>query len=91
MPAEIIIRTVFEALAVLLFIVALLNEKKLIAFERRVAMRLRSRRTARGVQLREEDVYGVREEVRRSERQALPAAASARTRTRRPRSRRPAA
>ena len=93
MSAGVIVRTVFEALAVLLFIVALLNEKKLIAFERRLATRFRTYRAARSAQLREQDVYCVRETVRHSERQANPAAASAQHRPRRARShfRRPAA
>lgn len=68
MSPEVIIRTVFEAAAVLLFIIALLNEKKLIAFERRIAVRWRTYRMTHSSAVRAEDVYCAQETVRSSER-----------------------
>lgn len=70
MSAEIIMRTVFEAAAVLLFIIALLNEKKLIAFERRIAVRWRTYQMEKRSAIRTEDVYCAQETVRSSERSA---------------------
>lgn len=70
MSTEVIIRTVFEAAAVLLFIIALLNEKRLIAFEHRIAVRWRTYRMARSAAVRAEDVYCAQETVRNSERSA---------------------
>ena len=94
MSAGVVIRTVLEALAVLLFIAALLNEKKIIAFERRLVLRFRTYRASKSAAVAQQDVYCARETVRRSERQAAAPAVSASRRTRRPmrsRSRRPAA
>lgn len=88
------IRTVLEALAVLLFIAALLNEKKLVAFERRLAIRVRTYLAARRSAVAEQDVYCAQETVRHSERQAATASARAPRRARRVlrgHSRRPAA
>lgn len=89
MTPEVIIRTVFEAAAVLLFIIALLNEKKLIAFEHRIAVRWRTYRTARNSAVRAEDVYCAQETVRDSERTA--AGTPQRRPRRTSRSRKPAA
>lgn len=89
MSPEVIIRTVFEAAAVLLFIIALLNEKKLIAFEHRIVVRWRTYRMARSAAVRAEDVYCAQETVRSSERSA--AGASQRRSRRASRSRKPAA
>ncbi|MFR8012482.1 MAG: hypothetical protein ACLU8W_12165 [Clostridia bacterium] len=90
MAPEVIIRTVFEAAAVLLFIIALLNEKKLIAFEHRIAVRWRTYRTARNSAVRAEDVYCAQETVRDSERTAAGTPPQRRPR-RTSRSRKPAA
>lgn len=70
MSAEVIIRTVFEAAAVLLVIIALFNEKKLIAFERKIAMRWRTYRLDRRAAISEQDIYRAQETVRNSERSA---------------------
>lgn len=91
MTAGVIIRTVFEAAAVLLFVIALFNEKKLIAFERGIALRWRTYRMEKKSEICEQDVYRVEETVRSSERSAKAIPQQRPRRTPRVGSRKPAA
>lgn len=91
MTAEVIIRTVLEAAAVLLFIIALLNEKKLIAFEHRIAVRVRTYLTARRAETAAQEVRCPQEPVHSEKRPADRIPQRRPRRTVRPHSSKPAA